>query len=79
MGKQRKGTKRNPVSLAADGLRLVVDRKPDDVRFAVGSQSGSGPASRGARGLRPVGESVFKVVGRLARVHHTKTATEDDR
>jgi hypothetical protein len=78
MAKKRGCIRKNAVNRAEGRVHLISKREPDDVRFAVGSQSGSGPASGSARGLRPIGEAVFRVVSGLRRGHYVKPTTGEE-
>lgn len=70
MTKKDKRTTRNPRCLAAQGLRLVIDGKPDDTIRANGSDIvGTGHDKRG-RGLEPVGRVVFRLVNNLRKMQH---------
>ena len=64
--KQSGRGKREAVGLAANRLRLVVDRKPGDVRFANDCQPGTGPDMRG-RGMEPVARVAWRVIQGLRR------------
>ena len=70
MTKQGKRTTRNPRCLAAQGLRLVIERKPDDTIRANGSDIvGTGHDKRG-RGMEPLGRVVFRLVNKLRTMQH---------
>lgn len=57
--------------LQAERIKLVSERKPDDTIRANGSEvAGGGPASRGARGLKPVGMHIWRVINGLRRGNH---------
>jgi hypothetical protein len=66
MVKKRGSTRQDAINLAGERVRLVSERKPEDIRFAANVASGVRPASeRGTNGLEPVGKAIWRCVNRL--------------
>jgi len=67
MAKKRIRPRLDPRRLAAERIKLVSDRKPEDaVRFAVDGSPGPGHVKRG-RGMEPIARVVWRVLHRIKK------------